>query len=122
MTASSISSNAAVRSDRASQKEAIAMKTYTGTRAFEGLDVRVGGDPLDPRTDLKTYSKNGFEWSFEGASPQQLALAILADAIDDATAVRLSRDFMIEIVANFDNDWEMTEADVKAAVKALERA
>lgn len=98
------------------------MKTYTGTRAFDGLDVRVDGTPLDPRTDLKAYSKNGFEWSFEGASPQQLALAILADAVDDATALRLARNFMIEIVANFDNDWEMTETDVKAAVKALDRA
>ncbi|MBO6836872.1 MAG: DUF6166 domain-containing protein [Alphaproteobacteria bacterium] len=98
------------------------MKTYTGTRAFDGLDVRVDGEKLNPRTDLKLLSKNGFEWSFEGASPHQLALAILADATDDATALRLSRDFMEQIVANFDNDWEMTEADVKAAVQALERA
>lgn len=98
------------------------MKTYTGTRAFDGLEVSVDDRPLDPRFDLKTFSKNGFEWSFEGASPQQLALAILADAFDDETALRLSHPFMTAIVANFDNDWEMTETDVKDAVAALEQA
>jgi hypothetical protein len=97
------------------------MKTYSGTRAFDGLDVRVDGAALNPRFDLKTFSKNGFEWSFEGASPQQLALAILADAADDATALRLSAPFMQAIVANFDNDWEMTEEDVQLAVRALEK-
>lgn len=97
------------------------MKTYTGTRAFDGLDVRVDGTPLDPRFDLKTFSRNGFEWSFEGTSPEQLALAILADATDDATALRLSSPFMTAIVANFDNDWEMTEEDVRHAVRALEK-
>ncbi len=95
------------------------MKTYTGTRAFDGLDVRVDGRPLDPQFGLKTYSRNGFEWSFEGAEPQQLALAILADAADGETALRLSRPFMAAIVANFDNDWEMSEAEVRDAVRAL---
>ena len=95
------------------------MKTYTGTRAFDGLDVRVDGRPLDPQFGLKTFSRNGFEWSFEGAEPQQLALAILADATDAQTALRLCGPFMAEIVANFDNDWEMTEADVRDAVHAL---
>jgi len=98
------------------------MKTYTGTRAFDGLDVRVDGRPLDPQFALKTFSKNGFEWSFEGAEPQQLALAILADATDAQTALRLSGPFMTSIVANFDNDWEMTEDDVRDAVRALEPA
>lgn len=97
------------------------MKTYTGARAFDGLDVRVDAVPLDPRFDLKTFSKNGFEWSFEGASPEQLALAILADATDDATALRLSAPFMAAIVANFDNDWEITEEDVRLAVDALDK-
>lgn len=96
------------------------MKTYTGTRAFDGLDVRVDGCPLNPQFGLKTFSRNGFEWSFEGAEPRQLALAILADATDAETALRLSALFMTEIVANFDNDWEMTEDEVRDAVRALE--
>lgn len=96
------------------------MKIYSGTRAFDGLDVRVDDTPLAPRFDLKTYSRNGFEWSFEGLEPQQLALAILADAVDEETALRLSGSFMRAIVANFDNDWEMSEEDVRAAVRSLE--
>jgi len=97
------------------------MKVYTGNRTFDGIEVRVDGRPLDPRLDLRTVSRNGFEWSFEGASPEQLAVAILADAVDDATALRLSHPFMTAIVANFGNEWEMTEADVAEAVRLLER-
>lgn len=97
------------------------MKIYTGTRAFDGLDVRVDGVPLSPYFQLETFSKNGFEWSFEGAEPRQLALAILADAVGEATALRLSAPFMAAVVANFDNDWEMTEDDVRDAVRALDK-
>lgn len=94
-------------------------KVYCGTRAFDGLEVTVDGAPLDPRFDLKTFSKNGFEWSYEGLEPTQLALAILADAADDDTAIRFCTPFMAAIVANFDNDWELTAEDVAAAIKSL---
>ncbi len=96
------------------------MKTYAGIRSFDGREVTVDGKPLDPRFELKTFSPNGFEWSFEGREPQQLALAIIADAADDATALRLSEAFMRAIVANFDNEWEMSEEQVKAALAALD--
>ncbi len=96
------------------------MKTYRGMRTFDDREVTVDGRDLDPRFDLKTFSSNGFEWSFEGREPSQLALAILADAFDADTALRLVEPFMRAIVANFDNDWEMTEAQVKAAVAALD--
>lgn len=95
-------------------------KTYSGTRAFDGLEVTVNGVPLNPRFDLKTFSKNGFEWSFEGLEPTQLALAIVADAADDETALKLCAPFMKAIVANFDNDWEMTEEDVTEALRSLQ--
>jgi len=95
-------------------------KVYSGTRSFDGLVVTVNGAPLDPCFGLKTFSKNGFEWSFEGQEPTQLALAILADATDDETALRLCAPFMRAIVANFDNDWEMTEKDVSEAVQSLQ--
>ncbi len=95
------------------------MKTYAGVRAFDGLEVTVDGEALDPRFDLMVFSQNGFEWSFEGREPSQLALAILADATDDETALRLADAFMRTIVANFDNEWELSEAQVKAALAAL---
>ncbi len=96
------------------------MKTYAGIRTFDGLAVTVDGKTLDPRYSLKTFSQNGFEWSFEGREPSQLALAILADATDEATALRLAEPFMRAIVANFDNEWELSEEQVKAALAALD--
>ncbi len=95
------------------------MKTYSGMRTFDGRDVKVDGQDLDPRFDLKTYSHNGFEWSFEGREPSQLALAIIADATDDATALKMAEPFMRAIVANFGNEWELNEAQVKEALAAL---
>ena len=102
------------------------MKTYRGARTFDGIEVWAepgGGAParvLAPRRDLRTFSKNGFEWGFEGAESSQLALALLADALDDDTAIRLSDTFMRRIVANFDNEWEISEAQVGAAAAALD--
>lgn len=95
------------------------MKTYSGARTFDSVVVTVDGSPLSPRGDLKNYSLNGFEWGYEGDDPRQLALAILADAADDETALAFAEDFMTEIVANFDNEWEMTEEQVRAALQAL---
>ncbi len=95
------------------------MKRYTGDRTIDGVKVTVDGSPLDPRTDVAEYSKNGFEWSYEGPEPRQLALALLVDHLGDAEAAkRASEPFMRAVVANFDNEWEMTSADIDAALPA----
>ena len=96
------------------------MKEYRGDRTIDGIEVTVNGKPLDPRLDLKTICDDGFEWSYDGAASQQLALAILADHLDDDTAaLGLYPAFTREIVANFANEWEMTGDDVQDAVDAL---
>jgi hypothetical protein len=98
------------------------VKTYTGDRTIDGIQVLVDGQRLDPHTDLKPLSKNGFEWSYEGPEPAQLAFAILMDHLGDASkATALHEVFMREIVANFDNTWEMTSADIDADITALGR-
>ena len=51
------------------------MKRYIGDRTIDGVKVTVDGAPLDPCTDVKEFTKNGFEWSYEGPEPRQLALA-----------------------------------------------
>jgi len=97
------------------------MKRYTGDRTIDGLKVLVDGRPLDPAYGIRRISDKGFEWSYEGAAPAQLALAILADHCGDpARALALHQGFMARVVANFDNEWEMTSADVDAALRALE--
>jgi hypothetical protein len=98
------------------------MKTYSGDRTIDGIQVTVDGRPLDPRADLKAYSKNGFEWSYEGPEPRQLAFALLMDHLGDAArATALDEGFMRTIVANFDNTWEMTSADIEANLAVIAR-
>jgi hypothetical protein len=93
------------------------MKTYTGSRTIEGIKVLVDGEPLDPRYDLKQLCDTGFEWTYEGAAPAQLALAMLADHWgDDDKALCHYETFMRAIVANFDNDWEMNSTDIDKAL------
>ena len=96
------------------------MKTYAGDRTIDGIVVTVDGHPLDQRLDIRRYSENGFEWTYEGAESRQLALALLADHLGDAErALLLVEPFMREVVANFDNTWEMTSDDVVAAIEAV---
>ena len=96
------------------------MKIYAGDRTIDGIVVTADGEPLDQRTGLRQFSENGFEWAYEGPESRQLALAILAHHLnDDARAVELSEAFMREVVAYFDNTWEMSSADVDAAIEAI---
>jgi hypothetical protein len=82
------------------------MTTYEGRRTIDGLVVTADGRPLDAHYEVKRFTRYGFEWTYEGESPRQLALAILYDHLGDRDrAVRLSEAFMKEVVANFDNDW-----------------
>ena len=93
------------------------MKVYEGVRRLAGAIVTVDGEPLPPRHDLKLLSKAGFEWTYEGAGPAQLALAILADHFgDDRQALQRYDRFMREVVANLDNAWRLTSADIDAAL------
>ncbi len=97
------------------------MKVYEGRRTIDGLVVTVDGRRLDERYDVKRFTRYGFEWTYEGESPQQLALAILVDHLGDAPrATRLSRGFMQRVVANFDNDWRLTATEIDAAIRILE--
>jgi hypothetical protein len=96
------------------------MKVYEGGRSLAGAVVTVDGAPLAPRFDLKRLSRAGFEWTYEGAGPAQLALALLADHLgDDAKALRHYESFMKEVVADLDNAWRLTSDDIDAALRRL---
>src|ERR1700704_2530595 len=102
------------------QREESRMKRYLGDRTIDGVKVTVDGAPLDPCLDVTEFTKNGFEWSYEGPEPRQLALALLVDhLVDRGKAKAAGGPFMRAVVANFDNEWEMTSADIDEALAAL---
>src|ERR1700726_307738 len=101
-------------------KEEDDMKVYSGDRTIDGVKVTVDGAPLDPSVNIVEFTKNGFEWSYEGPEPRQLALGLLVDhLVDRGKAKAAGEPFMRAVVANFDNDWEMTSADIDQALAAL---
>jgi len=98
------------------------MKTYQGERGLEGAMVTVDGLPLPPRFDLRTFNRTGFEWTYSGPGPRQLALALLADYLgDDARALEMSGPFMHAVVAHLGNAWVMTSDEIEAALHNLEQ-
>ena len=73
--------------------------------------------------DVMEFTKNGFEWSYEGPEPRQLALALLVDHLGDKDKAKAAVEpFMQAVVANFGNEWEMTSADLDEALAALGKA
>jgi len=75
------------------------MTVYEGRRTIDGLVVTVDGKRLDEHYEVKRFTRFGFEWTYEGDSPQQLALAILFDRLGNKErAIRLSQ-FHVSITA-----------------------
>jgi hypothetical protein len=98
------------------------MKTYEGKRTIDGLVVTADGKRLDEHYEVKRFTPYGFEWTYEGESPQQLALAILVDYFGDKErALRLSEPFMKSVVANFDQDWVLKGDEIDRAIKDIEK-
>lgn len=96
------------------------MKTYTGDRTIDGIQVLVDGRKLATRVELALYAEMGFEWGYEGPEPRQLAFALLIDHLGDAhNATRYTEPFMTAVVANLDNVWSLSSADIDGALRAL---
>ncbi len=96
------------------------MKIYTGDRTIDGCEVLVDGVPLDQALSVMPISDDGFEWSYDGDGPAQLALALLYDHFGDAgRALAHYQAFSTQVVANFNNEWEMTGADIDRALSNI---
>ena len=97
-----------------------ASKVYEGKRTIDGLVVTVDGKPLDEHYGVKRFTRYGFEWSYEGESPRQLALAILTEHLGDGQrAIALSEFFMEKVVANLDNDWRLTGSEIDRVIAEI---
>ena len=98
------------------------MKVYEGGRSLDGAVVTVDGAPLNPRYDVKVFSRTGFEWTYQGDGPRQLALALLADHLGDTKrALELTEPFMNAVVAELDNAWRMTGTEIDEAITQLDK-
>ena len=94
------------------------MKQYNGQRTIDGIVVTVDDAPLDPGFDVHVFDEKGFEWSYEGTAPRQLALAILLDHLQDEGKARAAVDsFTTAVIANLDNDWDLTSQDIEGALQ-----
>jgi hypothetical protein len=94
------------------------MKVYEGKRTIDGIVVTVDGRRLPEHYEVRQFTNRGFEWTYEGTSPQQLALAILFDYLGDKTgAVALSASYMKDVIANLDNDWMLSGDDIAAYIR-----
>jgi len=97
------------------------VRTFEGKRTIDGLVVTVNGERLDEHYAIKRFTTWGFEWTYEGDSPQQLALAILVEHLGDPDrAIRLCEPFMRKVVANLDNDWKLTGTEIDKAIAGIE--
>jgi len=89
------------------------MKVYQGKRQDDTVEVTVDGRPLDPRTDLRDFGAEGFEWGYEGSGPSQLAFAILADHMGAKGALEHYRRFVRDVIAEIEGDeWRLNTDNV----------
>lgn len=93
------------------------MKTYRGTRSIHGrVSVTVNGAPLPPARSwaVRNHSPDGFNWSYSGSGPAQLALALLLDATGDPELAQGHyQDFKRQFVAGWGDAWEVTDAEIR---------
>lgn len=85
---------------------------YFGYRGPNGarvafIDVAKGiRQALDPRLDIAKHSPTGFEWGYGGSGPRQLAVAILAHALQAASIdSRMSFQFKADHTCGFNHAW-----------------
>ena len=78
--------------------------------------------PLRNRLDLANHSPDGFEWGYGGSGPAQLALSLLADALqDDQRALSLYQRFKWKWIVNRPrSDWTITQDELIKAAEEIE--
>ena len=97
------------------------MKRYEGRRKFWATKVTVDGRPLRFRRDLRCHSPAEFEWGYGGSGPAQLALAILADHLeDDQEALNLYQRFKWTVIARLPRfHWTLTSGQIDRALQDI---
>jgi len=102
------------------------MKVYYGRRTEHGcaVDVEEDGERtlLDLRKDLRLHSSEA-NWGYGGSGPAQLALALAADVLgDDRKALEVYQRLKFKLIGGLpDEDWILTEQQVRMAIDGIEQ-
>ena len=97
------------------------MKRYEGKRSCGQCYVTVDGHALDPRFDLRMHSPEGCEWGYGGSGPAHLALALLADHLNnDPEALNLYQRFKWSLVADLPRrGWSLTSHEIDHTIHRI---
>jgi uncharacterized protein (DUF2249 family) len=99
---------------------------YRGFRDRHGAHVHRLVDHkrhvLRLRLDLDNHSPTGFNWGYLGSGPAQLALALLADVLNnDVRALKLHQEFKRRAIAPIqDDEWRLTPQQIIDHANAIE--
>lgn len=90
---------------------------YSGEVTALGARVYRNEALLDPAPcqKLRNHSPDGFAWGYQGSGPAQLALALLYDAVRDATfALDHYQAFKREVVSRWpvDGSWRIKRFEI----------
>ncbi len=85
------------------------------------IDDLQEGEDLPLRLDIHSHSPDGFEWGYGGSGPSQLALALIAHAMqDDELTKRLYPQFRDVGIATIQQDmWMLSSTDIQKWVESF---
>lgn len=66
---------------------------------------------------FKRHSPTGMNWGYGGSGPADLALSLLVECIGLEYAERLYQDFKWEFVAQWKDDWTITDEEIHSWTK-----
>lgn len=96
------------------------MSVYRGDRTIDGTVVMRDGHPLADAVNQERFSDIGLDWGFNGPAARQLAFAVLVDHLGDVPAARtLVEPFARHVVAQLDNEWELTSDNLAVIIATL---
>lgn len=107
------------------KRQAVHNKTYIGQAPHRVIVQHANGKvrELPLYLDVRGHSPTGFSWGYAGSGSSQLALAILVDCIGRQRALYAYQEFKFRVIAKLpgQQDWELTELQVRQRVEAIER-
>jgi hypothetical protein len=101
---------------------------YTGRKertSEGGMLVLRNGFPFSPGPSqrLINHSPDGFNWSYWGSGPAQLALALLLDITHNPSlAIAKHQQYKFEVIGKLQDGWEITSTEIENWLKGAGNA